>query len=359
MFSRAQQSTPQTKTICEGSHYLHLATSGRTRLVIIHGGKEKTKMDLMECRFPFKWNAKLHYFLAEKEPTKFSLDSRYYALSAILKVLCALIAKNKLYSDTNPFIILLDTDLSEVLETRALHYEHLGPCVLRQMETYAFISDSALHPFLVRQAPTIFSQNLLFYPRRLVYNFVYMYLNTLGFSEHKPHQTVWCSPELKEALHASLFKMKDLVTLVSIQFHQMPFWHYVQYFDKTEKTLPPWTTSNNYYSTLLTEIERIPVIESCTCNESFAKVVKEIYPNYPLGKLPLQLPKAISAFAIYIDNHFFELYIKEFPKSPCQPSILYVKNTILGDALQIDVLDRDQLDNFIKYQFIRHNITTK
>ena len=186
-----------------------------------------------------------------------------------------------------------------------------------------------------------------------------MYLNTLGFSKHRPHQTVWCPPELKEALHASFFKMKDTVTLVSIQFHQMPFWHYVQYFDKTEKTLPPWTTSNNYYSTLLTEIERIPVIKTCACNESFAKVVKEIYPNYPLDTLPLQLSKAISAFAIYIDNHFFDLYIKEFPKSPCQPSILYVKNTILGDALQIDVLDRDQLDNFIKYQFIRHNITTK
>ena len=83
--------------------------------------KEKTKMDLMECRFPFKWNAKLHYFLAEKEPTKFSLGSRYYALSAILKVLCALIAKNKLYSDTNPFIILLFEN-NNIIIILIIHY---------------------------------------------------------------------------------------------------------------------------------------------------------------------------------------------------------------------------------------------
>ena len=311
----------------------------------------------MECRFPFKYNAKLHYFLAEKEPTKFSLDSRYYALSTILKVLCALIAEKELYVDANPFIILFDIELSEVLETRALHYEHLGPCVLRQMETHAFRTDSTLHSFLVQQAPTIFSQNHLFYPKRLVYNFIYMYLNTLGFSEHRPHETVWCPPELKEALHASCFKMKSIVTLVSIQFYQMPFWQYVEYFDKTEKILPPWTTPDNYYSTLLTEIERKPITETCTCNESFAKVFKEIYPDHPLDRIPLK--KAISAFAIYINNHKSELYIKEFPRSPCQPDILYVENTVLGEALQINVLDRDQLDNFIKYQFARHNNTTK
>lgn len=328
-------------------------------MVITHVGKEKTKMDLIECRFPFKWNSKLHRFLAEKEPTKFSLDSRYYALSAILKVLCALIAENKLYSDANPFIILLDIDLSVVLETRALHYEHLGPCVLRQMETYAFVSDSTLHPFLVRQAPTIFSQDLLFYPRRLVYNFIYMYLNTLGFSEHKPNETVWCPPELKEALRTSYFKMKYIVTLVSIQFHQMPFWQYVNYFNKTEKILPPWATSNNYYCTLLTEIEKTPITKPCKCDMLFAKIVKEIYPEYPLDTVPLSLAKAISAFAIYIKNHSSELYIKEFPKSPCQPSILNVKNTILGEALKIDVLDRDQLDNFIKYQFLQNNTNIK
>ena len=82
----------------------------------------------------FKLEAKLHFYLALKKPSVFSIQNRVYTLFSILFNLRSIIQEEKLYDERNESLIIADELLDEVLGAKYVHQSNLKSMVDTQLE---------------------------------------------------------------------------------------------------------------------------------------------------------------------------------------------------------------------------------